>query len=389
MKLNIFPKVQEEFKVESKHGGVTSALTVLVLLLFFVSEINHFLTFSQTDEIEVDLNLNQRLPIHISITFHALTCMDVELVAMDVSGEVQMDVSGELHKHRLSMEGGPIGEKFGTEINRDKEALKGRRAAVQAKDYCGDCYGASFTPKQCCNTCADVVDGYRKRGWDVHKAQTLTEQCLLEMDHPEIKIQDHEGCLLEGVIEVNKVAGNIHVALGTSNQINGVLVHQFEPSQMGHFNTSHTINSFSFGSHSFEGQNNPLEGISKIIDHSQTGAYQYFLSIVPTRINNNEGANQYTFSSKFVAIGEVEHLKHQPHQGKGHDHPGSIAALPGVFFIYELSPFVVSRSTNRVEGWLDLVTNLLGISGGVVVVGRCVDALVFRFLERKDKDRRN
>jgi 7-cyano-7-deazaguanine synthase in queuosine biosynthesis len=32
-------------------------------------------------------------------------------------------------------------------------------------NYCGSCYGAPNTHGQCCNTCNDVREAYRKAGW--------------------------------------------------------------------------------------------------------------------------------------------------------------------------------------------------------------------------------
>eukprot|EP01052_Picozoa_sp_SAG31_P053359 SAG31_NODE_13643_length_855_cov_4.900419_2_plen_106_part_00 len=32
------------------------------------------------------------------------------------------------------------------------------------EDYCGSCYGAAG-PDECCNTCEDVKNAYRKKGW--------------------------------------------------------------------------------------------------------------------------------------------------------------------------------------------------------------------------------
>ena len=32
-------------------------------------------------------------------------------------------------------------------------------------DYCGSCYGAESAPGICCNTCDEVQEQYRKKGW--------------------------------------------------------------------------------------------------------------------------------------------------------------------------------------------------------------------------------
>lgn len=32
-------------------------------------------------------------------------------------------------------------------------------------DYCGSCFGADPNPAACCNTCEQVREAYRKKGW--------------------------------------------------------------------------------------------------------------------------------------------------------------------------------------------------------------------------------
>lgn len=38
-------------------------------------------------------------------------------------------------------------------------------AAADAKEACGDCYGAGDEVGQCCNSCDDVIQAYKKKGW--------------------------------------------------------------------------------------------------------------------------------------------------------------------------------------------------------------------------------
>jgi hypothetical protein len=50
--------------------------------------------------------------------------------------------------------------------------------------------------------------------------------------------------------QVNKVAGNFHVAPGRAfSSPQGHLVHEFKPFQMSTYNTSHEIHALSFGPH--------------------------------------------------------------------------------------------------------------------------------------------
>ena len=57
---------------------------VIVILVF--GELRNFTTPIITDHMLVDKRLGDQLKININITFHALTCAQVHVDAMDVAG---------------------------------------------------------------------------------------------------------------------------------------------------------------------------------------------------------------------------------------------------------------------------------------------------------------
>ena len=67
-----------------------------------------------------------------------------------------------------------------------------------------------------------------------------------------------EGCQLEGHLEVNKVAGNFHIAPGISMQQNHMHFHDIKNMDISRFNTKHYFENFSFGDE-YPNQMNPLE----------------------------------------------------------------------------------------------------------------------------------
>ena len=165
--------------------------------------------------------------------------------------------------------------------------------------------------------------------------------------------------------------------------MNGRLIHQFSPGQLNHFDTSHVINTLSFGE-PFPGQTNPLDTVSRNIDihKSKTGVYQYYIKVIPTLYTKSNGvglsSNQYSYTDKFVPVGEGvpvhEEAKkeHEPHKGHGHRHPSIIRALPGVFFIYDMSPFVVRR-TEETTSFFHFLVRLCAVLGGVFAVSSMLD----------------
>ncbi|XP_054668092.1 endoplasmic reticulum-Golgi intermediate compartment protein 3-like isoform X4 [Grus americana] len=84
-------------------------------------------------------------------------------------------------------------------------------------DRCESCYGAESEDIRCCNTCDDVREAYRRRGWAFKNPDSI-EQCKREGFSQKMQEQKNEGCQVYGFLEVNKVAGNFHFAPGKSFQ---------------------------------------------------------------------------------------------------------------------------------------------------------------------------
>lgn len=58
---------------------------------------------------------------------------------------------------------------------------------------------------RCCNTCDDVREAYRRRGWAFKNPDTI-EQCKREGFSQKMQEQKNEGCKVYGFLEVNKVS---------------------------------------------------------------------------------------------------------------------------------------------------------------------------------------
>jgi len=173
--------------------------------------------------------------------------------------------------------------------------------------YCGSCYGSQQYPDECCNTCADVRERYRTRGWAFSTAGTV-EQCKREGLMESIALQAGEGCQVFGHFEVNKVAGNFHFAPGKSFQQGNMHVHDLMAFGLdAYFNMSHVVNKarhlarrrprphsaqLAFGE-DYPGLVNPLDGAAVY----QTGPhlmYQYFVKVVPTAYVDIKGKTTRT-----------------------------------------------------------------------------------------------
>lgn len=90
---------------------------------------------------------------------------------MDISGEVQRDLSHNVLKVRLDNHGNEIPNTHSAELQNDLEKLQESK-----KDgYCGSCYGGLEPPSGCCNTCEEVRMAYVNRGWSFSNPDAIEQ----------------------------------------------------------------------------------------------------------------------------------------------------------------------------------------------------------------------
>jgi hypothetical protein len=181
----------------------------------------------------VDTGRGGQLRINMNITFRHMPCNVLSLDAMDISGEHQLDILHTIFKRRLDENGvpkaaaerdenihsnksvvraqvkqvkdGKEGKTLDTGHAEETEAVAPAPAADEKE--CGSCYGAETISGQCCNTCDEVREAYRSKGWAFAFAMHIT-QCQKEGFMSQLDEQKGEGCEVAGHLIVNKVAGN-------------------------------------------------------------------------------------------------------------------------------------------------------------------------------------
>ena len=159
------------------------------------------------------------------------------------------------------------------------------------------------------------------------------------------------------------MAGNFHVAPGKAFQsAQGQLVHEFKPFDTHTYNVSHQIHSLSFGVH-YPNRVNPLDGAAAVVKDG-SGVFQYYVKVVPTTYQFASGLSldscQYSVTDQFKSA---------------HD-PAAGFVLPGVFFIYDISPIMV-KFTEKTMSFSYFLTSLCAIVGGVFTTAGIVDGLVY------------
>jgi hypothetical protein len=350
------------------------------MALLFLCELLVFLRVEERDHVVVDRSMGQRLKIGLNITFPALTCAEVHLDAMDVAGDYHPYMEQHMTKQRLDGRGAPIPHRAIPERANEYE-----HGPEDTGAGCQSCFGAETAEQPCCNTCDELLRAYGNKGWSAQEIKKEAPQCVDDTRDDSIRaIKKGEGCNLAGWLEVNKVAGNVHVAMGESAIQNGRFVHQFDPTRAPEFNVSHVIHDLAFGE-TYDGMALPLSGTSRIVDAATgTGLFQYFIKLVPTIYRAAPDAApvrtvRYSYTQRFRPLHNqppsqeelvMNHLAHAKATSP-------TAMLPGIFLVYDFSAFMVEVTRHR-SSLAHFLVRVCAIVGGVSTVVAFVDWAVVR-----------
>lgn len=330
--LDVYSKVSEECTHSSQAGGLVTVITAIIIVLLLWSEMNAFLSVDVVDTVAVDTRLHQKLNISMDVSFPRLRCDVVSVDSVDSAGDNQVDVHGGLEKLHLDANG----------------KLTTGDPPVKDGD-CLPCMQGSDADHVCCNTCSELKAAYYAKEISYENVLTTAPQCKSSV-----------GCRVKGSITVNKVSGNVHVALGHSVIQKGKHVHQFDAHDVGGgFNTSHEIHFIRFGEHA-EGMSYPLDGVTKTV---KAGAFMfhYYAKLVPTLFVDPYGSEVYTNQYTVTETGKNVLL-----------HSGEFGGLPGVFIVYDFSAFLVVK-TQKAKPWVYILKSICALIGGVCSVSCFVE----------------
>lgn len=96
---------------------------------------------------------------------------------MDISGELQRDISHSVLKVRLDSHGVALPNNFYSyELRNDLDKMHDAK-----KDgYCGSCYGGLEPESGCCNSCEEVRQSYVNRGWSFANPDAIEQVSCFE-----------------------------------------------------------------------------------------------------------------------------------------------------------------------------------------------------------------
>ena len=320
----LYPKAdaEEDMTIRTNIGAVMSITVLTIMAILFLSELYSYLHVNYARSITVDVRTGRRMPIFMNITFPSLRCSLVSLDVMDVSGETHVDASTNVFRTRLDRRGYAVGGLF----------------------------------------------------QDIHDVEHAGDVAHAHGD------QAGEGCHISVELSVNRVAGNVHIALGGQHNANSKLlpgsitppaqkhIHQFLLHEMQQYNASHTIDHLSFGT-PFPLQYSPLDGATQSIDIRQgiSAHFQYFIKIVPTIYTYSDGRQidsaQYSVTSQTHYITLADAYRQDSRR------------IPGLFFVYDLSPFMVGIK-EKVVPLSTFLCGVCAIVGGVFSVVGLLDGII-------------
>ncbi|KOS19244.1 Uncharacterized protein ESCO_000915 [Escovopsis weberi] len=369
-RLDAFTKTIDEARIRTTSGGIVTIVSLIVVLFLSWGEWKDYRRIVVHPELIVDKGRGERMDIHLNISFPHVPCELLTLDVMDVSGEQQRGVTRGIQKVRLEP-----ASKGGLPIERGLKWHSGEEAEAThlEPNYCGSCYGAPVPPTVekagCCNTCAEVRDAYALASWAFGRGENV-EQCEREHYAERLDEQREEGCRINGLLQVNKVVGNFHIAPGRSFSNGNMHVHDLKnyrdvPAGVKRHDFTHLIHSLRFGPQLPESVTKNLgkkplpwtnHHLNPLDNTRQTAAdpdynFMYFVKIVPTSFipldwepthlrkaglstENFDGSletHQYSVTShKRSLLGGDD--SQEGHAERLHSRGG----IPGVFFSYRM-----------------------------------------------------
>lgn len=330
--LDAFPKVPDSYVESSASGGTVSlvAFTFMAILAFL-----EFFVYRDTwmkYQYEVDTDFTSKLRINIDITV-AMKCQYIGADVLDLAET--MVASDGLQYEPVNFELSPQQRIWQLTLLHIQERLRLE-----------------------------------------HSLQDVLFKSAIKVAPPS-SVNNDDGstplnaCRIHGHLFVNKVAGNFHITVGKS--IPHPRGHAHLAALVSHdsFNFSHRINHLSFGE-MIPGIISTLDGTEKI-SAEPNHMFQYFITIVPTKLNTYKIAadtHQYSVTERERVI----------------NHALGSHGVSGIFMKYDISSLMIRVTEQHMPLWQFLV-RLCGIIGGIFsttgmlhgMVGFLVDVVCCRF----------
>ncbi|XP_072256209.1 endoplasmic reticulum-Golgi intermediate compartment protein 2 [Pyxicephalus adspersus] len=310
--LDAFPKVPESYVETSASRGTVSLLAFTIMGILTVLE---FLVYRDTwmrYDYEVDKDFTSKLRLNIDITV-AMRCQYIGADVLDLAETMVTSSEGLVYE--------PVLFELTPQQRQWQRMLQQIQSRLQEEISLQDVLFKS--------------------------AMKSSVTALPPREFP--STEPLSACRIHGHLEINKVAGNFHITVGKA--IPHPRGHAHLAALVSHdsYNFSHRIDHLSFGE-LMPGIINPLDGTEKIAQESNQ-MYQYFITIVPTKLNTHK---VYGDTHQF-SVTERERII---------NHATGSHGVSGIFMKYDISSLMVTVTEDHMPLWKFLV-RLCGIIGGI------------------------
>lgn len=369
---DIYHKTDTDYTIQSSTGGIITLISFVIITLLMLNELMSYIWPPIHHQLKVETRTTdlQRLNIYLNITFPSLTCHQIGIDVMDVSGETSIDSHDNLYRVKLASDGGWMDQPYTDDKDEDEPPMFIINQNGQLNLQAG--VSTSTQKRRLLQNQQQLENSLQKLRDNLqHMANSPGDHNSIPMFHPRDTSHDGVGCMLYGRISVGRVGGNLHMAIGGAHHHRHEThnhpqhVHNFMPHEFNSFNASHIINSLSFGD-SYPGQMNPLDSTQNIVTDG-VGHFKYFIKVVPTTYNYalySIESNQYSVTNHTIPITGT--LQQQL----------NTQLLPGLFIIYDFSPFTIAISSHNTR-LFGFITTLFAIVGGVFTIAGVIDTVVF------------
>ncbi|KAG5519719.1 hypothetical protein PMAC_001876 [Pneumocystis sp. 'macacae'] len=169
-RFDAFSKTIEDAQIKTTNGGLITITSIIIIFILVSFEWHDYRRVVVLPELTIDRTRSEKLQINLNLTFPKIPCSILSLDIMDVSGELQTDVSHNVVKNRLDKNGVFINSTSINTLNFQQPTK------VLPSDYCGSCYGAR---EGCCNTCEDVINAYIANNWPIPNKRSFEQVFLI------------------------------------------------------------------------------------------------------------------------------------------------------------------------------------------------------------------
>ncbi|KAL1124495.1 hypothetical protein AAG570_001121 [Ranatra chinensis] len=316
--LDTFPKLvcnSDDYVERSRIGGAVSLVTYIVIIWIVISETNIYFDSYLNFKFMPDTDYNAKLNLNLDMTI-AMPCFSIGADILDSTSQ-NLLMFGNLEEEDTWFELSPEQESHLRDVRQLNTYLREEFHAIHHLLWKS---GHSF-----------LYPGMPKRSVSPKEAT--------------------DGCRIFGSLELNKVAGNLHVTAGKSMPIPQGHVHISAFVGQSAYNFSHRIHHLSFGDPS-AGIIHPLDGDEKITDQNMA-LYQYFIEVVPTDVQT------FLSKTKTYQYSVKEHMRVIDHDKGSH-------GVAGIFFKYDTSALKVVVTQSH-EPLLQFLIRLSSTLAGIFV----------------------